>query len=223
MVHMVESFKKSHNCQAALANQSMWSSGFQVGPLICCWKIFCTLASQWVNEEKDESIKEMVECHPRWGERWEIQRIGQKYHDADYRYDCLLWSPKEVLSISWSWSYSNWKRPRSSRVPKEDIFKVPDQNGGVHQDSKYRSLEKRSPSPLINGEIKIPSIPINAFSAQLQEHEQGNSDFIIFSSSLWLGEQNKVLVKALLRSTSKSLWAQFFKLEVRLVCSWHMK
>ena len=40
--------------------------------------------------------------------------------------------------------------------------------------------------PLIVGRQKIPSIPINAFGAQLQDLDQGgDQDYIIFSS--WLG------------------------------------
>ena len=38
--------------------------------------------------------------------------------------------------------------------------------------------------PLILGNKKIPSLPINAYSAYLQEIEGGTSEFIIFSS--WL-------------------------------------
>jgi hypothetical protein len=38
--------------------------------------------------------------------------------------------------------------------------------------------------PLINGQQKIPSTPINAFGAQLQEYDQ-DRDYTIFSS--WLG------------------------------------
>ena len=39
--------------------------------------------------------------------------------------------------------------------------------------------------PLIIGGQKIPSIPINALGAQLQEFDQGNHDYTIFSS--WIG------------------------------------
>jgi hypothetical protein len=52
---------------------------------------------------------------------------------------------------------------------------------------KIRNIEiwRSDLLPLIVGNKKIPSTPINAFGAQLQELEGGATDFIIFSS--WLG------------------------------------
>jgi hypothetical protein len=51
---------------------------------------------------------------------------------------------------------------------------------------KIRNIEvwKCDLLPLINGQQKIPSTPINAFGAQLQEYDQ-DRDYTIFSS--WLG------------------------------------
>jgi hypothetical protein len=39
--------------------------------------------------------------------------------------------------------------------------------------------------PLIVGKQKIPSVPINAFGAYLQQENQNNCDYTIFSS--WIG------------------------------------
>lgn len=54
------------------------------------------------------------------------------------------------------------------------------------QTRKIRNIEvgKSDLLPLILGKKKIPSTPINAYGALLQECEGGTSDFIIFSS--WL-------------------------------------
>jgi len=46
--------------------------------------------------------------------------------------------------------------------------------------------------PLILGRQKFPSTPINAFGAQLQDLDQGNWDYTIFSS--WLGAKSKRVV-----------------------------
>jgi hypothetical protein len=49
---------------------------------------------------------------------------------------------------------------------------------------KIRNIEVWSSdlTSLISGEKKIPCTPINAFGAQLQEHDQGSHDYTIFSS-----------------------------------------
>ena len=52
---------------------------------------------------------------------------------------------------------------------------------------KIRNIEvwKSDLLPLIIGGRKIPSTPIDAFGAQLQQHDQHHDDYTIFSS--WLG------------------------------------
>jgi hypothetical protein len=102
-----------------------------------------------------------------------------------YTWDKIVTTSLEFPSISTSEAYLKHPPVTTLIIGHRMNVEIPPD---LHfQDRKIQNIEvwRSDLLPLIIGGQKIPSIPINAFGAQLQEFDQGNRDYTIFSS--WIG------------------------------------